>query len=1079
MILRLASSRPLRSAALGCALLSAARLFAQAPSSPSTASTAPGDSAPVVQLSPFEVNAAGDRGYQATATMSGTRLNSNLEDLAASLSVVTKQQLLDTASVDINDIFKYELGTEGTYQWTSFNVDRGNVSDDVQNNPQGATRMRGLTSANNATNGFTTSLPWDTYDVEAVEISRGPNSTVFGLGNTGGGVNVIKSKANTTREITTFATRGDSYGGYRANFDLNRPILKDRLAVRLLGLYDEKGYERKPSRDTTRRLQLAVTARPFKNTTIYGSFESYRNFNNRPNSLTPRDTISDWIASGRPTWDPINQTVHFRDGRAAITGVTTANEGTLLPFGLAPSDSAFQGSPSSYIEGNGTVGLFTINRLPNATSLGPTNIGGTGRLLQNGNFYLRNSAQYPLYNVPQITNQSFYDWTDLNLSAPNFATTKGETTSLQLDQMILRTPRQTLALQASWLYERIGTYDRRFLGSGATNLQPYIDVNETLLDGTPNPYFQRPYIGGAAPSFKRGRTVNDNYRSTLAYELDLSREKNFFHWLGRHRLSGYGEYRAIRSANLGYQDTISSTNTWMGGTPSSRNSSGYRTYPRYYVGDATGQNIDYAPTRTGSPPYTYNLRYFNGVTNQWLNEPVTYDEYYDANRPSRRLLSTYGGVWQGFFWNDRIVPLFGIRKDNNRTRDANSAINPTAATNGYYDTTPIYTFGTNDWVQNRGKTTNEGIVVKATRWLHLSYNQSNSFSPGSTNYDVWGLPLPDPRGETKDYGFQFNLFDGRLVIVAKQYETIDIGRSTSDLNTIVQRAVRMDRRSSAGDPGLTDFLQTQLKVVHPEWTDAQILAETKSQSGVDPDYIRSHINKTHGDRSNAVSRGKEVEVIFNPTRYWTMKSTFTQSNPLNGILSPAVQAYVDTRMPTWTSIKDPVTGADWWTTRGANGTIPRDFYINNVLANLKLATALQGKRRTQTREFRVAAVTNYRLAGLTENRWLKPLDIGGAIRWESKASIGFRGAAPDADGIVREYDPTKPVWDKARDYVDLSAGYRLRFYHDRVQCRLQLNVNNVFENGRLQALAVNPDGTPWAFRIVDPRQFILSATFSL
>ena len=44
---------------------------------------------------------------------------------------------------------------------------------------------------------------------------------------------------------------------------------------------------------------------------------------------------------------------------------------------------------------------------------------------------------------------------------------------------------------------------------------------------------------------------------------------------------------------------------------------------------------------------------------------------------------------------------------------------------------------------------------------------------------------------------------------------------------------------------------------------------------------------------------------------------------------------------------------------------------------------------------------------------------------------------------------------------------------------MQLNVNNVFENGHLQPVAVNPDGTPWAFRIVDPRQFILSVKFDL
>jgi hypothetical protein len=40
-------------------------------------------------------------------------------------------------------------------------------------------------------------------------------------------------------------------------------------------------------------------------------------------------------------------------------------------------------------------------------------------------------------------------------------------------------------------------------------------------------------------------------------------------------------------------------------------------------------------------------------------------------------------------------------------------------------------------------------------------------------------------------------------------------------------------------------------------------------------------------------------------------------------------------------------------------------------------------------------------------------------------------------------------------------------------------VENVQEGGRLQAVAAYPDGTPNAYRIIDPRKFILSATFDL
>jgi hypothetical protein len=42
-----------------------------------------------------------------------------------------------------------------------------------------------------------------------------------------------------------------------------------------------------------------------------------------------------------------------------------------------------------------------------------------------------------------------------------------------------------------------------------------------------------------------------------------------------------------------------------------------------------------------------------------------------------------------------------------------------------------------------------------------------------------------------------------------------------------------------------------------------------------------------------------------------------------------------------------------------------------------------------------------------------------------------------------------------------------------------LNVRSLGENGRLQPIGAFPDGTPNAFRIVDPQQFILQASFDL
>ena len=1089
-----------RTRLVGAAVLASSVLFAQQAPAPSLAASAPSASAKpqptvatsstpttagteVVQLSPFEVTGAQDRGYLATSTMSGTRLNSKIEDIAASLSVVTKQQLMDTAAIDINDIFLYEANTEGTAQWTSFSNDRGTISDDIQANPTGATRMRGLTAANTAVDGFSSSLPFDTYNVDSVEIPRGPNSSIFGLGNSGGGVNINASRANLTREISSFGTRGDSYGGYRANFDLNRPIIRDKLAVRVLGVYDDKGFERKPSSEVIRRLQTAVTIRPFRKTTLRASFESYRNAYNRPNSTTPRDGISDWIANGKPTYDPLTQTVHFANGTPAITGVTSALEANLLPYGIAPTDTSFTTYPSAYIK-NGQIQLYEINQMPAATGTGPTSVNATGlHLLTSGTFYNRFTTQFPLYVTKGVTDKSIYDWTSVNITAPNYGATKGETSNVSFEQIFLNSPRQQLTLQASWQKERTFTNNRSFLGTygnAGGKLQVSIDINEKLLDGTANPYFLQPYLGYPRPGFNKTSNANDNYRSALAYELNLTNEKNWLKYLGRHRVSGYGEFRSIHTANLGFTDTLSSDESWISatGVASSRNSAGYRYYAHYILGDATGNNVDYGAPGIKAPPYSTTLRYYNGVTQQWVNEPVDFAEYFYANRPNRRLLSTVGGTWQGFFLDGRIIPTFGLRKDANRTRDANSAIGASAATDGFLVLPNPKLYGASDWVQNHGKTTTQGVVVKPLNWLHLLYNQSDSFSPGSLAYNIYGQPLTDPKGKTRDYGFQFVLFDGRLSIRAQQYETLDSGRGDSTVNTYVQRALRMDYETSVTDPWLTNWMANEITLKNPAWTSAEVAAEVIKTTGIDPLFIAGHIGKTHGDHSDAASRGKEIEITFNPSKYWTVRSTAAQTLAFNGQLSAEIQRYIDERLPIWTTIRGPNSGALWWTTPIA-GSTPQTFYTNNVLAPLKLLVATQGKQRTQTREYRFNAVTNYKLAGLSDNRFLKNMDLGGAVRWEGKASIGFFGAAPDADGIVRNYDPNRPIWDKARYYVDVTTGYNLRFFNEKIRARLQLNVRNIFENGRLQTVAVNPDGSPYAFRIIDPRQFILSANFSL
>ncbi len=1050
----------------------------------------------IVELSPFEVSAGNDTGYYAANTLSGTRLNSKIEDLASSITVVTKQQLEDTASLDINDIFLYEANTEGTGNFTDFSVGRnGDVIDTVQSSPTTANRIRGIASANVARGNFAsdTSIPIDTYNVDGVEISRGPNSNIFGLGNASGTVNLIQSEARLTRETSRLAVRADSYDGYRGNFDFNRPLVRNKLAVRVLGLYESTGYVRKPAKDLTRRLQGLFTYRPFKNTTLRGSYEAYNNFARRPNFLTPRDTTTYWRSAGSPTWDPTTQTVTV-NGVKQSTVYPQSQDGN-LPLGLLSQGTGFYNRPAMYI-GSGGVEFWSVNR---TTSTANANTPNTNvRFLESGTDIMRRrGSTMPLFTTPGITDQSLYDWESVNYVSPNYARKKADTYRVELEQFFINTPVHLLAAQAGWMREDVDNYSKNFISGTSSVL--FIDVNEKLLDGRPNPYFLRPYLGASEPSTFNRPSLNDNIRGQIAYQLNLQKtETPWLHWLGRHRASGYAEGRRITSGLYRYREAVLDDHTWINTANRVNGAAAARSYFKYYLGDNKGQNIDYAAPALYGTSGTYDFNWYNGVTKQWVTEPATTGEAGWLSSRNQREIRSLGGVVQSFWLNERVVTTVGTRRDRNRSRNSgNSVVDPAT---GFYTYGPLDTWG--NWTEQQGTTRSRGIVVKPFRnWGFLDrtasqgtgalafvadalrhssffYNKADTFQPAADQYNLFGELLPAPTGKGKDYGFNLSLFSGKLSLRVDRYDNAQQYSRGGDAGIVATRANRIDFGSDGFN--LEDRATEWVSQLQPGLSAEQQRAEVYKIMGLPGGFIENMAGKSIAETQDVSSTGWEFDIAYNPTKYWTLKIAGAQQKTIDSNLSPNIQKYFDLRLPVWEGIINPVDGSQWWTTRYGSAGTPKAFYEGVVLAPYKLATANQGKPRSQVREWHWNATTSYHLAGLnTEKPWLKNTTVGGSLRWEDRGSIGFLGAAPEADGVIRSLDAAKPVYDPAHLYVDLLLAHQLRLFHNKISARVQLNVRNVFENGRLQTVGVNPDGRGYNFRIIDPRQFILSATFDL
>lgn len=1067
-----------------------------------------------VQLSPFQVSVDKDRGYHGGSSMSGTRLNTDLDDIAASITVVTKQQLLDTAAVDINDIFAYEVSTEGTRTYTAnFNDGRGDV-DAVANSPETANRVRGLGQSNIAIGNFgaTSSIPIDTYNVDAVEISRGPNSSIFGIGEVAGTVNLVPSTANVTRDFSKGQASWSSYGTYRGTMDLNRVLIDNVLALRLNGVAENRGFIREPSFDKTRRLQLSTTVKPFKYTTLRASYERFSEKFSRPNSNTPRELMTYWEQNGRPSWDPTTNTYSYTDAAGVVvTGsqVPPSNGGTLIGTSRLVGLGSTRVRPSMWID-QGKVDWFGLSWNAPATSTVANNreIVQVG-LPANYNVPAQFVGTLPYNGVHTTNDKSFYNYESINLAGLNFGQKKAKIARVELEQFFLQTDRHVLAAQLSFFKEDIDDVSRNFVGGGGDGIPNtiYPDVMLKYPDGTPNPHFGQPYITALSPQTYKNPVDTKTYRLNLAYQLDLSREKNFFRFLGKQKVVGYGEnYEKIFAPkSLRYTDQIVETYSWLPAPIRNVNAAKYSA--RYYLGDANGRNIDHA---TAAPDLSQNIafhRFNSGIidpiapANTWYTQDVPIGTTYFSQNLQRVKTTTEGFVLQSFFWKDRIVTTWGRRKDTLRTRD-NVTPEPASASdtkglskdlswmNDFSDDPDLITNRITNARQNVGYTQNRGIVVKPLKWLHLRYSESNSLKPEAFGIDFQGNPLDNPHGQTKDYGVRLLTFGGKLIVGLTYFDTLSTGSRKNAASTLAGRITNFDFDLNPNSDGskvdLEDWLVGELimkdlaaGVNVTADQEADYLKKAHVLMGLTEERIAALRTYDKAVTADVQSKGYELEINYNPNQYWTLKINGTQTETIISSIGPSWQQYRDERMPLWTTIPGPYSGERYWTKVFPGSNIPQAIWIGQNEAPMKVQLALQGKSQPQVRKYKANALTSYNLAGISSNKYLRATTIGGSVRWEDKGGVGFYGAAPEADGLVRDYDASRPIMDGSHTYMDIFARYNFEMWRGRVRSSLQLNIRNVTESGRLQAYDANPDGTLTAYRIIDPREFVISLSFDL
>jgi hypothetical protein len=1062
--------------------------------------TAAPSSEEVTKLPPFEVQSSSkDVGYYTQNTTMGTRLNSNLSDLGASITVISKQQMTDTSSVNINDLFLYEASTEGTENYTATGGAAKNlgVVDSIQSSPQTANRIRGLGSVDITRDYFisSSSIQLDTYNIDDAELSRGPNSTLFGIGDPSGILNESIEKAVLNKDSNEVSARYGSFGDFRTTLNINRALIPDKLSIAVAGLYaNAHPTAQEPEYDIQRREFAAITLKPLPNTTIRANIEYYDNPNRRADSITPVDGITPWLNNGSPKWDPITYT-------ATVGGVTSApiTNGLLLPPGLFTGYSI--GTAPFYLV-HGVAQLWEEAELgTNFSAPGsPTNavgsVNGTGtnaatniwgpigfeRLVGTAGNFTKFTASaptgqvtYPLFHDPGISNPALLNAQGINLTAPNKGEDKATIYNVEIEQGIT----DNLYLEAGWYRELFNRVSHNYLG-GNIGDSIEVDPNTRFLNGTPNPYFGTPWMPMNQGDDSVSNNINEQERLSLVYQLDFTKNNNWTKWFGHHTLQGFYQHRDVTSYSNLYRLEVLDSHSWISTTNIGGQASGTAGSDaiRYYLSNA-GAGISYDNGSFVNTNFTYPLTWYNTNLNggTWTNENVKLGPTPFSGQASKseQQVWSYSGSMQNYLFDDRLVLTLGQRHDYERNRNTASTgiIDPNT---GLTDITNLNIWS--NWVYADGITRQAGGVLHITKWLSAHYNQSDNFTVAGIGEDQFGNVLPNPSGKGEDYGLSVSLFDDKLVAEMNWYKA-SAANSREGTTTFVDRALRID---------YSMFIYWAQEVA------TNNLGASASSSAINayaqnifqfPTGLQGLYNATshEADTQVVTSRGWEFNLVYNPLRNWTMKFDADNDRAVYTGVYPNVQKYLAARLPVWTAATDPVLGSFWNTISAGNvgndgGGSPSQWLAGTVDASgLDVEIAQQGHDSPDLSRYHFNYLTNYQfVAGK-----LKGFGIGTALRYETPSEIGYLGGAPNATalGAILNYNAFAPLWGKEVVHQDAWISYKMKlpFLDNRILMTIQLNCRDIWSQGYILDVQDNPDGTAQAFRIVPPRQWYLQTTF--
>jgi hypothetical protein len=1123
--------------------VSATSLLAQpATTHRESASSTPPAQEDVVQLSPFTVSATQDTGYQATSTLAGTRLNTPVKDLGASISIYTKDFLTDIGATSSSDLLIYATGMEAAGAGGNFSGASGDVNavqvngDGPRVNPQSSSRTRGLSAPNFTRGFFTTDIATDGYNVESVTVNRGPNSILFGVGSPAGVVESSLLRPNLNQDKNKVEIRVGDNSSLRNSVDFNRVLIKKKLALRIAALDDKERFNQRPAFEKKERIYGALTFEPYQSTALRMNFESGRTRANRPITVLPFESISSyWQAAGRPGFDWTFYDDPTRNPTAATQIAGTAFEGPLIgqnqlfdqvlqvfssPSATAP-DFAFRTQPRT-TTGNAanSIRAGTFNALLNRDIANDSmrflltrNVGELP-----GSFWVGNNVlagQQPGVAPAGLKMQGFTDY-----SAFDFQNRMIDETSRQGDSFHAfniafeqRAWEDRVGVELAYDTQRVDRRSQNAAFSSNNGNHIRVDVNQVLPTGQANPNYGRPFTYAYGQStWNNNLSERETKRATAFLKYDFSELNSpWVKWLGRHTVTGLYEENALEMVN--YRHRLAVDGAAARDISSDINAFARRPGAVIYLGPSIiGNNnpLRLEPIRVPliqagplAVPASYFVRAAGaGDPGAFVGAPASLVEINDGGNAQRDVIKSQAFLLQSYWLQEHVITLLGWRRDEDYfSREAiGFEPNPTNSNDpgkvhynlddfDFANTPPPNVAGETMTYSGVLRWPQKLIKLPAGTDLSVFYNQSTNFTPSGGRVNAFNEPLSSPQGETKEYGFNVSLLEDKFSLRVNWFETKVKGQSltppvyTQAINNGVLQLADFWGEEGNVNPQLVAQRNADIELLF-----SGLPANFRSIygwgiSGTAPNLAANgRVNLSgSGDTTDFTAKGTEFEIVYNPTRNWRILANVAKQETVQTNSLPFLKEFIARMTPAWNQLRDRPRDAyplGWQPGDSLGGVQTVGDWLDTNVL-IPFATAIATEGSASAEQRKWRANL---ITNYTFGR--------GALFGERLKGWSIGGAVRWQDKLGIGYPTTRnpdqsvtldlahPYYAPAETNIDAWIGYERMIWKNRVKWRVQLNARNLIADESLIAIGVQPWGEVSTVRLPPEKRWYLTSSFT-